>query len=482
MINIKPIAFISGTLICATGFFLFLPLLTEIIYQNDQWQAYTIPIILYLIVGGSLVIINKDVEIDIDLKSGFFITVFSWILLSLICAIPFMYAKSNLHWVDALFESMSGLTTTGATILTNLDELPKGILIWRSFLQWVGGIGIIIIALFILPFLKVGGMQLFHSEGDDPYEKFSPKIASTVKSIFFVYLGITLISIILYILYGMSAFDAINHALTTISTGGFSTHDESFAFFNSTPLLFISSFIIILGSIPFILIAQSNLKNPFIIFRDEQVKIFLIILVIIIVTLYFLAGGYIEGDILDKYGHITFNTISIISGTGFISDNFENWGNYASILFLFLMFIGGCAGSTTSGLKIFRFKILFLSLSSHLNKLLRPHGIFTYKFNGKNIPDNTFESVMSFFFIFIITFVLASLLLSFSGLDFITCISASASAIANIGPGLGEIIGPNGNYSSLTDYSKIILTITMLLGRLEILTLVIFFLPRFWKN
>ena len=481
MINIKPIAFISGSLICATGFFLFLPLLTEIFYKTDQWQAYSIPIILYLIVGGSLVIINKDVEIEVDLKSGFFITVFSWVLLCLICAIPFMYAKSNLNWVDALFESMSGLTTTGATILTNLDHLPKGILIWRSFLQWVGGIGIIIIALFILPFLKVGGMQLFHSEGDDPYEKFSPKISSTIKSIFYIYSFITLIGIFLYTFFGMEVFDAINHSLTTIATGGFSTHDESFAYFHSTTLLYVSSIIMILGSIPFILLAQTSFENTRI-FKDEQVRIFILILILIISSLFFLAGGYIEGTVYDKLGHITFNTISIISGTGFISDNFENWGNYASILFLFLMFIGGCAGSTTSGLKIFRFKILFLSLRNHLNKLLRPHGIFTYQFNGKTIPDNTFESVMSFFFIFIITFVATSLLLSFSGLDFITCISASASAISNIGPGLGDIIGPEGNYSTLTNYTKIVLIVTMLLGRLEILTLLIFFLPKFWKN
>ena len=481
MISIKPIAFISGSLICATGFFLFLPLVTEIIYKTDQWQAYSIPIILYLIVGGSLVIINKDVDIEVDLKSGFFITVFSWILLCLICAIPFMYAKSNLNWVDAIFESMSGLTTTGATILTNLDDLPKGILFWRSLLQWVGGIGIILIALFILPFLKVGGMQLFHSEGDDPYEKFSPKISSTIKSIFFIYLLITIMGIFLYFFFGMSVFDAINHSLTTIATGGFSTHDESFAYFNSTALLYISSIIMILGSIPFILLAQTSFHNPKI-FKDEQVRIFILILIIIISFLYFLAGGYIEGTVFDKLGHITFNTISIISGTGFISENFENWGNYASILFLFLMFIGGCAGSTTSGLKIFRFKILFLSLSNHLNKLLRPHGIFTYQFNGKTIPDNTFDSVMSFFFIFIITFVTSSLLLSFSGLDFITCISASASAISNIGPGLGDIIGPEGNYSTLNSYTKIVLIVTMLLGRLEILTLLIFFLPKFWKN
>ena len=482
MIDLKPIAFVSGTIICATGFFLFIPLVTEILYQTDQWQAYSIPIILYLIVGGSLVIVNKDIELSIDLKSGFIITVFSWILLSFLCAIPFMYAKSNLNWVDAIFESMSGLTTTGATILTNLDYLPKGILIWRSFLQWLGGVGIIIIALFILPFLKVGGMQLFNAEGDDPYEKFLPKISSTVKTIFYVYLLITAIAILLYFAFGMNLFDAINHAFTSIATGGFSTHDSSFAYFNSNSLLIIASIIMILGSLPFILIAQTKFKDPFLVFKDSQVRLFLIILLIIISGLYFLAGRYIDGDLFEKLAHITFNTISIISGTGFISENFENWGNYATILFLFIMFIGGCAGSTTSGLKIFRFQILFLSLSNHLNKILRPHGIFTNKFNNKSIPENTYESVMSFFFIFIITFVCCAILLSFSGLDFLTCISASASALSNVGPGLGSIVGPEGNYSSISPYSKSVLIVAMLLGRLEVLTILIFFLPKFWKN
>lgn len=482
MLNLKPIAFVSGAITCATGFFLFLPLITEIIYQTDQWQAYSIPIILYLIVGGSLVIVNKDIELSIDLKSGFIITVFSWVLLSFLCAIPFMYAKSNLNWIDALFESMSGLTTTGATILNNLDYLPKGILIWRSFLQWLGGVGIIIIALFILPFLKVGGMQLFNAEGDDPYEKFLPKISSIVKTIFFVYSFITAIAIILYLIFGMNLFDAINHAFTTIATGGFSTHDSSFAHFNSTPLLVVASLIMIIGSLPFILIAQTKIKDPLLVFRDSQVRLFFLILFLIISALYFLAGKYIDGNQLEKLAHIVFNTISIISGTGFISDNFEDWGNYATILFLFIMFIGGCAGSTTSGLKIFRFQILFLSLSNHLNKILRPHGIFTNKFNNKPIPDNTYESVMSFFFIFIITFVCCSILLSFSGLDFLTCISASASALSNVGPGLGSIIGPEGNYSSISTYSKSVLVIAMLLGRLEILTIMIFLLPKFWKN
>ena len=238
----------------------------------------------------------------------------------------------------------------------------------------------------------------------------------------------------------------------------------------------------VLGSLPFLVLAQTNLKNFFTTIKDHQVKIFLFILTISIFLIYFLANKFVEGSIFQKIISISFNTISIISGTGYVSENFENWGNYASVLFLILMFVGGCAGSTTGGLKVFRFQILFNFLVLHLKKMLQPHAVLASHFNGKKIPDSTYESVMSFFFIYILTFAISALLLSFSGLDFLTCISAAASAISNVGPGLGEIIGPEGNYSSLDNYSKVILILTMFLGRLEMLTILILFLPSFWKN
>ena len=223
MFNFKPIALVAGTVICSVGFLLFIPLVTEIIYQTESWQSYAVPILLYLIVGGSLVITNRNVELKISSKEAFIITSLSWILLSVLCAVPFIYTQSSLSLIDSIFESMSGITTTGATILNNLDELPKGILIWRALLQWLGGIGIVVIALVILPFLRIGGMQLFHLEGDDPYEKFLPKISSVVSKIILVYVSLTILLIILYYLNGMSFFDAIAHSFTTISTGGFST-------------------------------------------------------------------------------------------------------------------------------------------------------------------------------------------------------------------------------------------------------------------
>ena len=482
MFNLKPIALVSGTVTCAVGFFLFIPLIAEIIYESESWQSYAVPILLYLIVGGSLVITNRNVDLKISLKEAFIITVLSWLLLTFLCAVPFLYTEVNLGIVDALFESMSGVTTTGATTLSNLESLPKGILIWRAFLQWLGGIGIVVIALFILPFLRIGGMQLFHLEGDDPYDKSLPKISSVIKKIFIIYATLTVALIFLYYICGMMPFDAISHSFTTISTGGFSTYDSSFAFFNNDKILLVAIIFMILGSLPFLVLVQTSKKNLFAIFKDHQVRVFILILFIAILLIFYFANNYIDGNYLNKVIAVSFNTISIISGTGYVSDNFENWGNYASVLFLILMFIGGCAGSTTGGLKIFRFQILFKYINLHFKKMLKPHSIIASRFNGRKINETTYESVMSFFFLYILTFFTSALLLSFSGLDFLTCISAAASTISNVGPGLGPIIGPDGNYGILDSYSKIILIATMFLGRLELLTILVLLLPSFWKD
>ncbi len=482
MFNLKPIALVSGTVTCAVGFFLFIPLIAEIIYESESWQSYAVPILLYLIVGGSLVITNRNVDLKISLKEAFIITVLSWLLLTFLCAVPFLYTEVNLGIVDALFESMSGVTTTGATTLSNLESLPKGILIWRAFLQWLGGIGIVVIALFILPFLRIGGMQLFHLEGDDPYDKSLPKISSVIKNIFFIYAAFTVALIFLYYICGMMPFDAISHSFTTISTGGFSTYDSSFAFFNNDKILLVAIIFMILGSLPFLVIIQTSKKNLLAIFKDHQVRVFILILFIAIVLIFYFANSFIDGNYLNKITAVSFNTISIISGTGYVSENFENWGNYASVLFLILMFIGGCAGSTTGGLKIFRFQILFKYINLHFKKMLKPHSIIASRFNGKKINESTYESVMSFFFLYILTFFSSALLLSFSGLDFLTCISAAASTISNVGPGLGPIIGPDGNYGTLDSYSKIILIGTMFLGRLELLTILVLLLPSFWRD
>ena len=280
----------------------------------------------------------------------------------------------------------------------------------------------------------------------------------------------------------MSIFDAIAHSFSTISTGGFSTHSNSFAYFDNVKIYCIAIIFMIIGSLPFLVLAQISLTNIKNTLNDNQIKVFLLILLFATLIIFFLANSFVEGTYFKKFISTSFNTISIISGTGFVSENYENWGNYASVLFLMLMFIGGCAGSTTGGLKVFRFQILFKYIHLHLKKMLYPHVVIASYFNGKRVTSSTFESVTSFFFLYILTFSISALLLSFSGLDFLTCISASASAISNVGPGLGEIIGPNGNYSSLSEASKYVLSITMFLGRLEMLTILILFLPTFWKS
>ena len=331
MFNLKPIALASGTVTCAVGLFLFIPLITELIYKTESWQSYAVPILLYLIVGGSLVITNRNVDLKITLKEAFVITVLSWILMTFLCAVPFLYVNVNLGIVDALFESMSGVTTTGATILSNLESLPKGILIWRSFLQWLGGIGIIVIALFILPFLRIGGMQIFHLEGDDPYEKFLPKMSSIITKIFLIYILLTILLFCLYHIFGMSLFDSIAHSFTTISTGGFSTYNSSFAYFNSYPILIIGIIFMVIGSFPFLVIAQTTFKNIFATFKDHQVRLFIVILSFSIILIYFFANSFVEGTSFQKLVSISFNTISIISGTAYVSEDYESWANYASV-------------------------------------------------------------------------------------------------------------------------------------------------------
>ena len=310
MFNLKPIALVSGTLICAVGFLLFLPLITEVIYRTESWQSYAVPVLLYLIVGGSLVITNKNVDLKISLKDAFIITVLSWLLLAIVCSVPFMYTQTNLSLADAIFESVSGITTTGSTIFTDIDSLPKGILIWRALLQWIGGIGIVVIALFILPFLRIGGMQLFHLEGDDPYEKFLPKISSVVSKIFIIYILLTVILFFFYYINQMSIFDAIAHSFTTISTGGFSTHSDSFAYFDNVKIYCVAIVFMIIGSLPFLVLAQISFSNFRTIFKDNQIRVFLIILLFATLIIFFLANSFVEGTYFKKFISISFNTIS----------------------------------------------------------------------------------------------------------------------------------------------------------------------------
>ena len=482
MRDFRSIFYIIGVLLCIEAVAMLIPMTVDILNKNSDWQIFFFSSFITFFIGLVLYFSFRQQKNKIKIREAFFLTFISWIIIAVFASLPFIYSSSYLSYSDAFFESISGITTTGATVISNLDELPEGILIWRSLLQWFGGIGIILLAIAILPTLQIGGMQLLHMEHDDPYEKTLPKINQFVFEILIIYIVLTFVCAILYFTAGMSSFDAFAHAMTTISTGGFSTHDNSFANFDSINIELISFLFMIIGSLPFVVylkMTHGDLKS---IFKDEQIKLFiLILLLLIIVTTFWLKLKFNENTFY-SFRVVIFNITSILTGTGYTSANYNIWGGFGLVIMFIIMFIGGCAGSTTGGIKIFRLQLLFRGAKTQIKKLTHPHGVFITSFNGKTVGEDTYNSIMGFFFMYILIFISAAILLSFFNLDFITALSAAASAISNVGPGLGAIIGPTGNYLSLPTEAKWILSITMLIGRLELLTFLVLLSGSFWKK
>jgi len=454
----------------------------DYINNNEDWKQFFFISCLTFFIGLVLYVGFKNEKLKINLRQAFLLTILSWLVIALFGSLPFMYSSSSLNFTNAFFESVSGITTTGSTVISNFDSLSEGILIWRSLLQWFGGIGIIVLAIAILPTLQIGGMQLLHMEHDDPYEKTLPKINKFIFEIIFLYFGLTILCLFSYYFNGMNAFDSLIHSMTTISTGGFSNKSLSFGYFDSQTLESISILFMILGSLPFVIFIKfiHGQKNS--LFKDDQIRLFIFLLVSIVLISCFWVKHYLNIEWSSALRLTTFNITSILTGTGYTSTNYNNWGGFGLIIILMIMFIGGCAGSTTGGVKIFRFQILFRGVRLQIKKLTQPHAVFLMKFNKKTVTENTYTSIISFFFIYILLFILSSVILSFLGLDFLTALSASASAISNVGPGVGEIIGPNGNYSGINEIGKWVLAFTMLIGRLEIFTILVLFSKNFWKK
>ena len=482
MRDFRSVFNIIGMLLCIEALAMLIPMVIDILYNNSDWQIFFFTSLTTFFIGLVLYFSFRHKKNIIKVREAFFLTIISWILIAVFASLPFIYSSSNLNYSNAFFESISGITTTGATVILNLDMLNEGILIWRSLLQWFGGIGIIVLALAILPTLQIGGMQLLHMEHDDPYEKTLPKINQFVFEIFLIYLILTFICSLLYFMSGMSVFDAIAHAMTTISTGGFSTHNTSLAYFNSFNIESVSILFMIIGSLPFVIFLKMAHGEWKTLFKDDQIKLFfLILLFLVVITTYWLKQNYHE-NVLYSLRITTFNITSILTGTGYTSSNYGMWGGFGLVVMLFIMFIGGCAGSTTGGIKIFRLQLLFRGAKTQIKKLTHPHGVFVTTFNDKTVGEDTFNSIMGFFFMYILTFIFSTILLSFFHLDFLTSLSAAASAISNVGPGLGSIIGPTGNYASIPNEAKWILSITMLIGRLELFTFLVLLSVSFWKK
>jgi len=482
MRDFRPIFNILGLLLCIESIALLIPMVFDLINHNQDWKQFFFISCLTFLIGLVLYVGFKKENIKINLRQAFLLTIVSWFLIAFFGSLPFVYTSSSLNFTDSFFEAVSGITTTGSTVITNLDVLSEGILVWRSLLQWFGGIGIIVLAVAILPTLQIGGMQLLHMEHDDPYEKTLPKINKFIIEIVSLYLSLTILCFFFYYIFGMSAFDSLIHCMSTISTGGFSNHSLSFGYFKSHSLENVSIVFMILGSLPFVIFIQFIHGQRISIFRDDQIKLFLSLLIIIILITSIWLVNYLKIDFLQSIRLAAFNIISILTGTGYTSSNYNNWGGFGLVIILMIMFIGGCAGSTTGGIKIFRFQILFRGVRLQIKKLTKPHAVFLMKFNNKTVTENTYTSIISFFFIYVLLFIFTSISLSLFGLDFLTALSASASAISNVGPGIGEIIGPNGNYASINNISKWILAFTMLVGRLEIFTILVLFSKNFWKK
>jgi len=482
MRDFRSILNIIGLLLCIESVAMLIPMIFDLYYKNDDWVQFFYSSLITFFIGIILNISFRKKNIKLGIREAFVLTISSWIIISIFGSLPFIYSSSNLTYTDAFFESVSGITTTGSTVISNLEDLSEGILIWRSLLQWFGGIGIIVLAMAILPTLQIGGMQLLHMEHDDPYEKTIPKVNRFVLELFFLYVFLSIICAFLYFLNGMSGFDSVIHSMTTISTGGFSNYNQSFSYFNSFQIEIVSVIFMIIGSLPFVLYLQFLHRQKKFFFKDDQIKLFfLIILVIVLLSTVWLSINQ-NSNIFSSFRLALFNIISILTGTGYSSSNFSNWGSFGTVIMMIIMFIGGCAGSTTGGIKIFRLQILFRGARTQIKKLTQPHAVLVMRFNGKTVNDNTYSSVMGFFFMYILLFILSAISLSFYNLDFLTSFSAAASAISNVGPGIGDIIGPLGNYSTLDNGAKWILAITMVIGRLEIFTVLVLLSLNFWKN
>ena len=478
----KTVFFIIGILLVVLGVFMLVPYMTQLFY-NENSHSFLSSAFITMFIGVLFVLTNLEKESHLNLQQTFLFSTLSWVFVAIFGSIPFILSTLSLTPSEAFFESMSGITTTGSTVILNLDSSPKSILLWRAIMQWLGGIGIIVMAITVLPLLKVGGMQLFKMEGSDNTEKILPRTIEVAAIIISTYLILTIVCGFFYWTFGMSVFDSIAHSMTTIATGGFSTHDDSIGFFQSSNIEIVATIFIILGSIPFITYLKFAKGNRKIFFEDSQIKglIYLLFFSIIIMFLYLF---FINNEIslFNKLRIASFNVVSILSGTGYVTDDFGLWGKFSLIFFLFLMFIGGCAGSTTCGIKIFRLQTLFLFFTNQMKKLIYPNSVFIVKYNNQKISDSFINSVIVFIFLFLFIFFIIAILLSISGLDFLTSISGAASAISNVGPGLGDIIGPNGNYKTIPDLSKWILSIGMLLGRLELFAVLVLFFPSFWRN
>lgn len=479
--HFRPILYVVGLLLGILAGALLVPALVDLAHRNESWTVFAISSVFTFIVAALLIIAAwDDRTVRLSIRDGFLLTTLSWLVLCAFAAVPFTLL--GLSYTDSFFETMSGLTTTGSTVLVGLDKLPQGILAWRAILNGIGGLGFIVMAIIVLPYLRIGGMQLFQTESSDKSEKVVPRAIELMSAIAGVYVLLIGLCSLTYLMLGMTLFDAVCHALASIATGGFSTHDDSFGFFKSPAIEWAGAFFMMTGALPFVLIIRAIRGEPAALYRDQQVRGFIGFLVGVSLVLGLWLSLTKNIPFLDAVRLTSFNVVSIVTTTGFASEDYTKWGPLAIGVFLLLTFVGGCSGSTAGAIKIYRLQIAGILARNHFTRLTSPNQIVSLTYNGRRLPDDVPFSVVAFLTIYIMSVGLFTLLLCALGLDLVTALSSSAQAISNVGPGLGDIVGPSGNFATLPAAAKWLLSFAMLLGRLELFTVLVLLRPEFWKR
>lgn len=465
------------------SFAMLVPAAVDLYYGNDDWRVFAFSAFFTGGLALAVALATQGRQPPISSRFGFLVVNLLWLTTSAIGAVPLLASSLDLRLADGVFEAVSGVTTTGATVLVGLDSLPPGILLWRSILQWMGGLGVIALGLFVLPFLNIGGMSYFKIEssdiGDRPFERFSTYTTSLIV----IYLGLTIICCLLYAAAGMSGFNAVNHALTTISTAGFSTHDASMGQYgDNLAILWIGTVFMFIGALPFSIVILLAVGGRLDALRDPQIRVFASYVVIFVVAVAIYLRVSTGVPFTEALTHAAFNFVSIITTTGYASSDYTAWGPFAVACAFVAMFLGGCSGSTSGGIKAYRYLILFELLANGLRRLIYPNTVLTVRYGDRPVDATLQRAVVLFISAFMVIWLITTILLAATGLDLLSAMSGALTALTNVGPGLGDMIGPAGNFSAVPDAAKWILSLAMLLGRLEILAVLIIFTPVFWSR
>ena len=476
-----PVGDIIGRLSVVLGASMLLPALIDFSDGHENWYGTLIAAILTVAAGAALAQANTGARHGLSRQQAFLLTVLIWVVGPAFGALPFIFGAPAATFTDAFFEAMSGLTTTGSTVFTGLDEAPRGMLLWRAMMQWYGGLGIVIVAMVFLPAMKIGGMQFFQSEAFDISGDILPRASEVAGQLIWIYLALTLGCFIGYAASGMTSFEAICHTMTTVSTGGYGTRDSSFAEFSAAAQWVAIAFMW-LAAWPFVRFIQLARGNGRGLVQDSQIRAFIVIVLVVTGTIAAWLVVYGRVPAVQAVREAMFNVTSVMTGTGYASDDYNAWGGFPVALFLILPLIGGCAGSTSCSAKVFRYQILVETLRGQLGRMRAPHGVFTLRYQGRPVEPDVVSSIMAFFFVFFCSLGIWAILLSLMGLDFVTALSGSIAALANLGPGLGPIIGPAGNFAPLSNEAKWLLSAGMLLGRLEFLSVLVLLTPVFWRR